>query len=390
MYAINHGEALNLNCRFCGKIIKHEAKPISECPYCHAAVSKDINIVYIIKELVKLRGRGVLSDGKTLVSLLTDTAPELVRERSMIKRVYDDGLYRVIITDEQLTDGEFDRRFLVFSKRLQDESFMSAEVAGMIAGWFGEILGRTSEKQKEIKQDESERVFDKAMNALNCHRDDEAFKYMYQAAEMDNPKAQRWLGFMYNTGRGTERNTCMALTFWQKAALNKKYSQCGDCVAQFNIGVAFDTAVFGAKNPAMAEKWYKMSAEQGYVKAMYYLGCLMAETQRTAEAVYWWRAASDTGYPEALRKLGTCFFNGIGVVKNVNMAIQLWERAALGNKYNKKGDAISQYNLGLIYYRGTGVPIDYNAANKWLSMAASNGERGAEKFLTEIRQRIGK
>jgi uncharacterized protein len=53
-------------------------------------------------------------------------------------------------------------------------------------------------------------------------------------------------------------------------------------------------------------------------------------------------------------------------------AIRLWRPLA------EQGDAAAQFNLGLIYYKGQGVPQDYVAAAVWLRKAADQGVAAAQ------------
>jgi len=45
----------------------------------------------------------------------------------------------------------------------------------------------------------------------------------------------------------------------------------------------------------------------------------------------------------------------------------------------EQGDAIAQYNLGLMYANGRGVPRDYVQARMWLNLAAAQGNELARK-----------
>lgn len=47
----------------------------------------------------------------------------------------------------------------------------------------------------------------------------------------------------------------------------------------------------------------------------------------------------------------------------------------------EKGDAGAQYNLGLMYYTGEGVPQDYAEAVKWYTKAAEQGYADAQNNL---------
>ena len=45
----------------------------------------------------------------------------------------------------------------------------------------------------------------------------------------------------------------------------------------------------------------------------------------------------------------------------------------------EQGNAPAQYNLGLMYARGEGVPQDYTEAVKWFRLAAEQGNAKAKK-----------
>ena len=42
-----------------------------------------------------------------------------------------------------------------------------------------------------------------------------------------------------------------------------------------------------------------------------------------------------------------------------------------------QGDAYAQYNLGVMYYIGDGVPQDYAEAHMWFNISAANGATDA-------------
>ena len=47
----------------------------------------------------------------------------------------------------------------------------------------------------------------------------------------------------------------------------------------------------------------------------------------------------------------------------------------------KQGDAVAQYNLGVMYAQGQGVPQDYKTAVKWYRLAAEQGNADAQYNL---------
>jgi uncharacterized protein len=73
--------------------------------------------------------------------------------------------------------------------------------------------------------------------------------------------------------------------------------------------------------------------------------------------------------------LGLMYDTGRGVPKDYKEAVTWWRKAA------EQGDARAQTNLGLMYDNGRGVPQDYKEAVKWYRKAAEQGDSGAQFSL---------
>jgi len=69
-----------------------------------------------------------------------------------------------------------------------------------------------------------------------------------------------------------------------------------------------------------------------------------------------------------------------GVSKSADYAIALREWTPLA----EQGDAYAQYNLGLMYERGQGVPQDYKIATKWYKLSAEQGDVDAQHKLNQL------
>ena len=52
-------------------------------------------------------------------------------------------------------------------------------------------------------------------------------------------------------------------------------------------------------------------------------------------------------------------------------------------KYAAQGNASAQFNLGVIYDQGRGVPQDYAEAIKWYRLAAAQGYAGVQSIISE-------
>jgi len=90
-----------------------------------------------------------------------------------------------------------------------------------------------------------------------------------------------------------------------------------------------------------------------------------------ATALREWRPLAEQGNAFAQYNLGVMYDNGHGVPQDYAEAVR-WYRAAA-----EQGNAMAQSNLGAMYYNGEGVPQDYAEAHMWLNIAAANGADGA-------------
>ena len=85
-----------------------------------------------------------------------------------------------------------------------------------------------------------------------------------------------------------------------------------------------------------------------------------------------WRPLAERGEALAQYNLGLLYRKGRGVPQDDVQARQWYEKAAA------QGQAKAQYNLGTLYLNGSGVPKDYQQALRWFRMAADQGEALAQ------------
>ena len=76
--------------------------------------------------------------------------------------------------------------------------------------------------------------------------------------------------------------------------------------------------------------------------------------------------------PTAQFNLGLMYHNGQGVPQDYREAVRWYRMAA------DQGDADAQFNLGVMYDNGRGVPQDYAEAVRWYRKAADQGYADAQ------------
>ncbi len=111
----------------------------------------------------------------------------------------------------------------------------------------------------------------------------------------------------------------------------------------------------------------------------------MAAYQRGdyATALREFRPLAEQGVAKAQFNLGLMYDNGWGVPQDYAEAVKWWRKAA------EQGDASAQYDLANMYRDSQGVPQDYAEALKWDRKAAEQGYALAQNNLG-VMYRMGK
>jgi TPR repeat protein len=94
-----------------------------------------------------------------------------------------------------------------------------------------------------------------------------------------------------------------------------------------------------------------------------------------AKASYWLRIGADMGIAAAQFDQGVRYALGEGVPRDYIKAAQFFHNAAA------QGDVDAELNLGGLYNRGLGVPQDYAEAAQWFRKAAEQGNAYAQSSL---------
>jgi len=81
---------------------------------------------------------------------------------------------------------------------------------------------------------------------------------------------------------------------------------------------------------------------------------------------------AERGDVNAQYNLGVMYYKGLGVPQDYAESIKWYRRAA------EQGDVQSQGTLGAMYGAGQGVPQNFEEAYAWLSLAGAQGNKGAQ------------
>ena len=92
----------------------------------------------------------------------------------------------------------------------------------------------------------------------------------------------------------------------------------------------------------------------------------------------WYRLAAEQGEATAQFNLGVMYATGQGVPQDFKEAMQWYYLAAM------QGDADAQHNLGVMYAKGEGVMQDPVLAYMWFNLAAAQGQKAATELLGSL------
>lgn len=147
----------------------------------------------------------------------------------------------------------------------------------------------------------------------------------------------------------------------QTAADERRYSPpLRDAIAAYRAG-DLDTAektlqIYAPRDPD-AEAW---------------LGVVLIERGRNAEAIKALQHAADAGSSEANHRLGLVYAEGLaGVTRNDESAVGYFGKAAMA------GHVRAEINLGILMLRGQGTKRDLVQARAWLEKAAASEDPSA-------------
>lgn len=133
--------------------------------------------------------------------------------------------------------------------------------------------------------------------------------------------------------------------------------------------------------------WFTESGRANVANARYNLGVLYQQGLGTLKninrAMDMYRSAALLGHPEAQYNLGIAYAEGIGVPYSIEAAVHYFEKSAIN------GVPESAYNLGLIYENGLTGRKDSNKALFWYNMASDQNNIEAQNALSNLTTKLG-
>lgn len=351
-------------------------------------------------------------------------------------------------------DKLVDRGITASVNRKYDKAFRLFEKAAKKDNAYAQYrLGECYEEGKGVRKNNSEaaRWYKKAAEKgradaqfkIGCKYADgigvtkntkEAQKWLLKSANQGYMYSEAALGWMYLEGiYGVSRNSSEAAK-WLRRAANKGHTSskyrlacllkdnhdseairwfenlCGnypyyeeDGKAGIELGNIYENGLLNAKKDLdKAKDYYSRVADNNqnsdvrknakeklnqlnryidnnafYIGSNYYYG-RNGYVSDKYKAVNYWTKAANNGNVEAQYNLGLCYSQGLGVPINKKKAFDWYLAAA------QRGNRDAQYNVGCYYYEGTGVSKDRYLAKQWWQKAADQGDPDAKEALRQM------
>ena len=146
---------------------------------------------------------------------------------------------------------------------------------------------------------------------------------------------------------------------------------------EMNFKAGQEALATGSAEKAFAK--FMSAAMAGHISAQHALAECYATGQGVKKdleaAVEWYQKAAANKNVDAQAKLGLCYLKGTGVTQDPVEAVKWFREAA------EKGNAKAQCSLGGCYDKGTGVVKDVTQAVEWFRRAAEQGYAKAQSNL---------
>jgi hypothetical protein len=143
--------------------------------------------------------------------------------------------------------------------------------------------------------------------------------------------------------------------------------------------VAVDTSAFvdtAAANPGDYSTWtiaqLEAKAPEGDAAVQVWLGKKYFDIKDYTNAMKWYLESAKNGEAVAKFNIGNLYFTGTGVEKDYTKALEWYLEA------DKQGNASAQSDIGYMYHEGLGVTQDYRRALQWYQKAAEGGNASAQ------------
>ena len=207
-----------------------------------------------------------------------------------------------------------------------------------------------------------------------------AAEHFQRGSDEGDAHSQVRLGMLYNAGSGVARDLAKAAELWHLAADQ------GHVIAECNLGAAYQNGDGVPRDCAKGRMYYERAAfnpafsttdpEKRCPEAQYGLGCIYFQAADYPAALALFEKAAAGGVQSAQWNVGVMYTKGTGTAIDAATAAIYFKMAA--DQGDPKARAYTELNMANIYFRGEGVSRDRARAFEYFKRAADNGNAMAQ------------
>lgn len=201
---------------------------------------------------------------------------------------------------------------------------------------------------------------------------EKSVRLLKEAMNDGSMEAQGFLSLYYYYRESTDKESDYA----EARRLAKRPAEQGISYANYVLGESLQHGRGVEKDETLAKRHYQKAVEafrreaaHDNAMAMYFLAwCYYdgAGVVKNVETAHEWRRKSaELGYAVSMNLIGNDYYFGEGVSKNINKAFEWYKKSA------ELGHAGAMCCLGLLYREGKGVSQDWNKAYQWFEKSAA-------------------
>ncbi len=341
-----------------------------------------MNLQDTIQTILTQFGVEVLQQPKRFLSLFSDVAPTLTKEKALLQFVMQPEVMKQF---QPCNPRDETARLFAAKRRLEGivaedalQQVLDAFAAGL--GWTVRCGGTMPIVLEPVTPPEQAVTVLQTPSPLPIQQSKKVQtpptppKQIQQPKMMGGQPSVPMAEQLYQRGkRFYEDGNYPEAEKWYRQAANLGHAE-----AQYELGKFYQACIKHKvkENPNEVRQWFRKAAEQGHVQAQYELGDYYRWHEHNyAEAAKWYRKAAVQGDAKAQSSLAHCYYTGESVGQDYAEAVK-WYRKAANQEH-----AWSQYHLGRCYEFGSGVPKSKEEAVFWYKKAAGNGNSEAQKRL---------
>ena len=354
-------------------------------------------------------GTEALLDGKKLISIFSDFAPELKNERGMLDRISRAGIMKEFAAAAASDENARRRAFFKARERLVRSEYIMQDIAEGYLGALASVFGWNFDPEADVPPSErteaappgtadggEESAYDLYQRARGllepagdgrCRDAAKGTELLNRSAENGCVQAQVLLAKICLSGTFADKPDIAMFVYWIRKAAEQ-----GSAEAQRTLGQAYirlnDPAVL-PKSYSSAAEWLSKAAAQGDIQSRLILVELYIEDGGLAKDPY--KAVSHLMRAEKMmaeregagenmaaehKRIADIYFDGLSDIDH-------YRAKAFGHycKAFSAGDRTVLYRLGMCYKNGWGVKKNRAKAKELLRQAADAGDiRAAEEL----------